>query len=295
MAKLREVKPARLFIIADGPRSEVLGEESLCEEARQVALAVDWECDVMTDFSSNNLGCKTRVITGLDWLFKEVESAIILEDDCLPDNSFFAYCDEMLTRFFDSPNVAMVSGNNYLFGLTRIRESYYASRYPRIWGWATWRRAWQNYDGEMSEWRQMNDPERDFWHRERGHSKGEARHWAKAFDSVARNEVDTWDFQWVFTMFNRKMVSLAPRINLVANIGIGADATHTRRLTLGATVPTGRLSFPLRHAATPLMRNIAADRIESRLFFDSSLYARIIRKILAETRGIFRLGGSKNQ
>jgi hypothetical protein len=285
METIRSIRPAKLLIVADGPRPDNPRETLLCEEAQAIALNVDWECEVLTNFSFENLGCKARLISGLDWVFSHVDSAIILEDDCLPDDSFFPFCGEMLERFRDNPTVGMVSGNNYLFGLHSINESYYASHYPHIWGWATWRRAWHLYDGQMSAWRAMDQDEQKSWHKDRRHSRGEATHWNRAFNAVAASQIDTWDFQWVFTMFQNHMLSIVPRENLVSNTGIGPEATHTHKVTLEATARRNSLKLPLVHPRGPVKQNQRADLIESRLLFSSSFLSRATRRALSVIRG----------
>lgn len=284
MERLRSLKPAKLLIVADGPRPYRPGETELCEKTQAIALNVDWECEVLTNFSSENLGCRDRVISGLNWVFSHVENAVILEDDCLPDDTFFPFCTEMLERFRDDTTIGMVSGNNYLFGLHSIKESYYASHYPHIWGWATWRRAWELCDPQMSDWRLLDEGNRASWHQERRHSRSEATHWNRAFNAVAASEIDTWDFQWVYTMFQNHMLSIVPKQNLVSNTGIGAGATHTQKVTLEATARRGSLNLPLVHPPRPLKQDKRADLIESRLLFSSSLPARISRRILSVTR-----------
>jgi hypothetical protein len=287
MERLRILKPAKLLIVADGPRPSRPSERALCEETQSIALNVDWDCEVLTNFSKANLGCKDRVISGLDWVFSCVERAIILEDDCLPDDTFFPFCAEMLERFRNDTTIGMVSGNNYLFGMHSINDSYYASHYPHIWGWATWRRAWALYDPEMKTWCSLNEDDRTSWHQERRHSRSEATHWNRAFNAVAASAIDTWDFQWVFTMFQNHMLSIAPKANLVSNTGIGAGATHTQKVTLEATARRGSLNLPLVHPPRPIKQDERADLIESRLLFSSSLPSRLARRVLSIARDLY--------
>lgn len=281
---LREIKPKSLFLIGDGPRETALGESELCRQTREVFWGIDWDCEVKTNYSDVNLGCKLRVVSGLDWVFSQVESAIILEDDCLPDTSFFTFAADMLIRFQDDLSVGMISGNNYLFGLHEINESYYASKYPHIWGWATWKRAWQKYDPEICAWKDMNSEAKIQWHKGLQHGRGERAFWTKAFDAVSNNLIDTWDFQWVFTMFNSKMVSIVPRKNLVSNSGIGAQATHTNTITLESTAQKSSLSLPLEHPSGPISANKSADKIESKLLFNSLFIFRIFRWLFSRIR-----------
>ena len=138
-----KARPSKLLVVADGPRDSRPGEAARCEQTRAIIKRVDWDCEVITNFADRNMGCKLRVSSGIDWIFEQVEEAIILEDDCLPDPSFFRFCDEMLERYRDNERVGMVSGGNLQFGRHRGTGSYYFSKYTHIWGWASWRRAWK--------------------------------------------------------------------------------------------------------------------------------------------------------
>src|SRR5215475_5932578 len=151
--RIREARPEKLLIIADGPRSSRPGEAALCQETRDVLGRVDWPCQVLTNFAESNMGCGRRVASGLDWAFEQVEEAILLEDDCLPDPSFFPYCSQLLERYRAHDRIMMISGNNFQNGVSRTSASYYFSQFQRCWGWATWRRAWRHCDFAMQQWR----------------------------------------------------------------------------------------------------------------------------------------------
>ncbi|MGC1799486.1 MAG: hypothetical protein WA701_03795, partial [Solirubrobacterales bacterium] len=165
--RVREARPPKLLVVADGPRADRPGEAGRCREARAVVEAVDWPCELMTDYSEVNLGCGKRISSGLDWVFDSVEEAIVLEDDCLPHPSFFRFCEELLKRYRAEERVVHVSGDNFQSAgraggavgrLLRLAgrswsPSYYFSRYAHVWGWASWRRAWSDYDFEMTAWR----------------------------------------------------------------------------------------------------------------------------------------------
>src|SRR3954453_1153033 len=144
--RIREARPRKLFLVADGPRPGNEEDAQGCEQARAVVERVDWPCDVVRDFADENLGLKKRIPRGLHRVFGEAPEAIILEDDCLPHPSFFRYCAELLERYRDDERVMMISGDNFQGGRRRTPDSYYFSRYVHSWGWATWRRAWQHFD-----------------------------------------------------------------------------------------------------------------------------------------------------
>src|SRR5579871_4386735 len=144
--EIRRVRPPVLLVVADGPRRDHPEDEQLCRETRAVAEEVDWPCQVLTEYSDVNLGCRHRPASGLDWVFSQVEEAIILEDDCVPHPSFFRFCSELLSRYRDDARIGTIAGTNVQGGRKRGGASYYFSKYPTIWGWASWRRAWALYD-----------------------------------------------------------------------------------------------------------------------------------------------------
>ncbi|MFK0733810.1 MAG: glycosyltransferase family 2 protein [Gloeotrichia echinulata GP01] len=219
---IRQTKPHKLLVVADGPRFPE--EEEKCLKTREVIKSVDWDCEVLTNFSEINLGCKYRVYSGLDWVFSQVEEAIILEDDCLPTPSFFYFCQTLLQRYRDDERVMHISGNNFQFGQSRTPYSYYFSKYNHIWGWASWKRAWQHYDVEMKTWEEFKVLEIiNFIHTD----PYEQRYWGNIFDQVHAGLIDTWDYQWTYTCWSQGGLSILPNVNLVSNIGFRSDATHT--------------------------------------------------------------------
>ena len=221
---IRSYAPRKLYVVADGPRAAVRGEAALCEEARTAIDDVDWDCQVFRLFRKSNLGCRLSVSTGVDWFFDNEDSGIILEDDTLPDLSFFYFCEEILEKYGLEESVGMISGNNH----TRIRptdgESYFFSSFGGIWGWATWRRAWRNYDREM-EWA-SSSRKSDVFARLSVNFKAR-KYWKWAYHQVKNQIFDTWDFQWTFTIADRRQIVVVPAENLVVNIGFGGGATHT--------------------------------------------------------------------
>lgn len=212
--EIRKARPKKLFIIADGPRNSQ--EAFLCDATRKIVEQIDWECIVLKNYSETNLGCKNRISTGLNWFFEHVESGIILEDDCVPHQSFFRFADEMLEQYKYDERIAMVAGSNSLSEF-HIQDSYTFSRYFAIWGWATWRRAWAKYDINMTNW-----PE----HKKSGFlkkiylQKYMVDHTTNLFDQSFYGETDTWDTQWFYTCLQSGGLSIVPAKNLISNIGI---------------------------------------------------------------------------
>lgn len=259
-ARIAAARPSTLLVVADGPRPARAGDAERCAAVREVVSRVDWPCELLTNFADANLGCRRRVASGLDWVFATVEEAIILEDDCLPDATFFRYCAELLARHRDDERVGMISGDNFQPASHVRPYSYSYSHFCHIWGWATWRRAWRHYDVGMSLWPAARDAgllETMFADR------AYVRWWSEIFDRVHAGEIDTWDYQWVFACWAQRALSVMPATNLISNIGFGPEATHTRRATAGADLPTAPMRFPLQHPPFTI-RDACADSYSQR-------------------------------
>jgi hypothetical protein len=262
---IRRAQPPRLYVAADGPRPVKAGEQERCDTVRRIATAVDWPCELVTLLREQNLGCKRAVSSAVSWFFEHEAEGIVLEDDCVPDPTFFAYCDELLERYRDDPRVMCISGDNFISSAWTPRESYYFSRYVHIWGWATWRRAWAFYDVDMKEWRDA-DNAGVVKRRLPGESRA-AAHWREIFDLVSSGQIDTWDYQWTFACWRHGGLSCMPATNLISNIGFGEGATHTvspeSKLANLAAIPLG---MPFRHPAE-VEAQLDADRWTSEHVF----------------------------
>lgn len=249
---VRLAKPSSLYVIADGPRKDKPGEAEACAATRAVIDTVDWDCEVHRHYSDVNLGCGYRPSSGIDWLFDQVESAIILEDDCIPHPSFFGYCDELLQRYRDDERVMHISGCTYRAEPWHTDSSYFFSRFPAAWGWATWRRAWKYYDIKCKDWPALRGT--GFLADLIGEPVVEA-FWAKQFDeaSLADQGLHFWDYQWAFACWANSGLAIFPRQNLVSNIGSGEHATHT--VDKGwdwLFLPTFEMPLPLKHPVNVL-------------------------------------------
>jgi len=263
---IRAAKPTRLYVAADGFRADRPGEKELCEQVRQISTDVDWPCEILTLFRDHNLGCKMGVSTAIDWFFSHEEEGIILEDDVLPLPGFFAFCDELLEKYRFNENVTMITGCNLVTKRYRPSPSYFFSRYCHIWGWATWRRAWLHYDVTMKSW-----PDWDA----KGNLSSTMRadlnieqYWRNIFSAVYAGNIDTWDYQWVFSCWKHGGLSILPENNLIQNIGFGIDATHTTMAVpkcLVESVPKD-LDYPLVHPKD-IRRAQTADKIIERHVF----------------------------
>jgi hypothetical protein len=244
--RIRDARPPKLFLIADGPRPGVDGDEAECEATRAAVKNVDWPCEVTRDFSSANLGMQRRTISGIDLTLEAVDRAIILEDDCLPHPTFFRWCEEMLERYEDDERVMHVSGSQLLPESPDNGASYYFSRYVHVWGWATWRRAWRLYDDDLSGWHGKSEEERDAQLKRMYGEESERRYWRYVWNNS--EQIDTWDSLWSYQVQSRGLCAANPNRNLITNIGFGEEATYAIEDPFGiAARPLEGLRFPLTH------------------------------------------------
>lgn len=223
--KIREVKPKRLFISADGPRIDNENDLIKCGEARAIVNKIDWDCEVETVFNVENKGCGKAVSDAISWFFENVKEGIILEDDCVPGIDFFKFCQIMLHRYRDNDKVLHVGGNNFQFGQKWGKGDYYFSAFAHIWGWATWDRAWAKYEFDIANNPPIND--NSFLHAFKNNDLAE-NYFKEVFKKVSNHEVDTWDYQWQYAIIKNQGLSICPNVNLVKNIGYREDATHTK-------------------------------------------------------------------
>ncbi len=222
--QIRKIKPSKLFVAADGPRKNVEEDLQKCLETRKILEKIDWDCQVQTLFQDKNLGCGLAVSRAIKWFFNNVEEGIILEDDCVPNLSFFKFCSFCLEKYRYKKHIMMISGNSFLFDGFKYSEDYFFSNSYSIWGWATWRRAWNSYDYQINDWKNFRE-NRIAVLRKIFKNYDLVKYWTECFDSVINNRVDTWDYQWCYNCIFNEGVSVTPIVNLVSNIGfIGAHA-----------------------------------------------------------------------
>lgn len=223
-----QYRPDKLYLASDGPRAHVRDEHHKIQQIRQFLTGnIDWECEVKTLFRPTNLGCKLAVSEGISWFFEHEDCGIILEDDCLPDLSFFNFCAAMLTAYRDDTRIMQISGTNFIGRYAPDPQySYFFSKYGGIWGWASWRRAWKHFDLSPEKYRQAKAAEtlKGFL--------GNAYAWRMSlYEQVFEKNLDTWDYQWSFARAINSGLSIVPAVNLVSNIGFGRDASHTHKTT----------------------------------------------------------------
>lgn len=222
--QIRLAKPAKLYIAADGPRFDREAEGDLCKESRSIVNHIDWPCEVKTLFRDQNLGCKNAISSAIDWFFDNEEEGIILEDDCLPANSFFFFCDTLLQKYRYDSRIRHIAGCNLQMGKTWGEASFYFSNLTAVWGWATWKRVWKDYDKDLIFY---NEDEISLQLRKIFSDQFLIGYWENTFKDLKAGKIDTWDYQLAFLNYFNNSLSINPNVNLISNIGFGKEATHT--------------------------------------------------------------------
>jgi hypothetical protein len=268
LEKIRDVRPKKLYVISDGPRTGKALDPELVLACRRLINEIDWGCEVVRDFAEHNLGCRERVVTGLSNVFKQEDRAIILEDDCLPSKSFFYFTQSLLDRYADDPRVGSIGGT-LPTGISHPGpESYFFSKYPQIWGWGTWSRVWTNYDASIADWPTMRTTN---FLDGKLHSKKAAANWRWNFDSVYKSQIDTWDYQFIFSMWRHNLLTVIPSSNLISNIGFGPDATHTFDTSSKfSNIACNDIRFPLVHPE--FVSTTSVDEVMDKLLFQTSRF-----------------------
>lgn len=281
-------RPKMLFVAADAARDDRPGEAELVRQTRQIASQVDWPCEFKTLFRETHLGCGEAVSGAITWFFEQVEEGIILEDDCLPHPDFFPYCRTLLAHYRREPAVATIAGTHFLPMDLPNQQSHYVSKYFQMWGWATWRRTWKQYDFTLNkldenEWFSMLD---------RIHPiSAEAAYWRDIYKNLRASLVDTWDFQMFFSCWRIGANHVMPGRNLISNIGYGPGATHTNFDSPMANLPT----YPLTVGAAPVL--LRPDRtVDGVIFFlrflESMTHTSLLEKVLSPEE---RLGEARRE
>lgn len=231
---IRKARPKRLYIAADGPRKGNVDDEVSCREVRAVVENIDWDCVVKRRFLTENAGCCLGVSSAISWFFENEEEGIILEDDCLPHPSFFTFCETLLERYRDNHSIMHIAGANLQFGRKYGEYSYFFSTIPHIWGWASWRRAWNQYDLAMSDYKEfLRYPNRSQYFL----NKTCEYYWINRYADIYFDPTPTtWDVQWFYQVLKRRGICVVPQVNLITNIGCGNKAVHS-----DINDPTGNL------------------------------------------------------
>ncbi|MDD4829857.1 MAG: nucleotide-diphospho-sugar transferase, partial [Bacteroidales bacterium] len=242
--QIRKQKPKYLYIAADGPRKDREDDNENCKKTRAIIDRINWDCELKTLFREENLGCGKAVSGAITWFFENVEMGIILEDDCLPHEDFFPYCEELLIKYKYNKEVKMISGDNFQNGIKRGDASYYFSAYTHIWGWATWKRTWQEYDFSLNNiskkgFKKILKQYFSLWN--------ERQVWLDKFVLMKKSVIDTWDYQLSFNIWKNQGINIMPNVNLVSNIGFGELSTHTNdNNNVLANIPSKPI-WPINH------------------------------------------------
>jgi hypothetical protein len=280
--RIKEQKPRYFYWASDGPRFNKPDEVQKVRAVKEYIFSqIDWNCEVKTLFREENMGCGLGVSTAITWFFNNVEQGIILEDDCLPLPGFFEFCEELLNYYKDDQQVFEISGTNLQAGKIRGDGSYYFSNYGGIWGWATWARAWKNYDFKMlafDEFVKGKKIERLFT------DKKQQLFWINAFKEG--KNVDTWDYQWVFTFWNNNGICIVPNKNLISNIGFNNEGTHTFNEPVWYKKLIGNCNniiFPIKHPASKKILKKADD-----FLFNQTMNTSVMSKLKSAIKRIIK-------
>jgi FkbM family methyltransferase len=261
--QIQNVKPKQLFIAGDGGRT--IGEHQQCQEIRSAILEkIDWDCEVITRFQDTNLGCGIHVSGAINWFFEHVEEGIILEDDCLPNKSFFIFCQAMLDRYRNNSDIFSISGSNFQ-NTNNSNNSYYFSGMSHIWGWATWKRSWvkYQYNTEKINWGVFQNKTQKIFRK-----KKIVNYLMGLFEEMSQQKIDTWDYQLWFAQILDESLSIIPHKNLVTNIGFNNKATHTKNENyLVSSRPISEIDGEIIHPRQVKRNSIADDYT----FFKSGL------------------------
>lgn len=258
---IRTAKPSRLYVAADGPRRNRGDEAARCQEVREWILSqIDWDCKLKTRFLEENIGCGWGPSSAISWMFETEDCGIILEDDCLANPSFFPFAEEMLEKYKDDRSISIICGSNFdkKHAFQSKNADYFFSKISYTWGWATWKRNWEDYDFTMKGWGKVNKSRLLKWLFDEPEYR---EYWRYIFDCTFKYQPqDIWDYQFFFSCYRKRQMAIVPNLNLISNIGDGDDATHTKNSDGKMGLETTVLDFPIRH---PLRkeRNMAYDNL----------------------------------
>ena len=271
--EIRKAKPKKLYIASDGPRIYKEGENFEVEEIRKFLISsIDWDCEVKTFFREKNLGCKYACSGAIDWFFENEDMGIVLEDDTLPNESFFSFCEIMLNKYKDDFRIGFINGTNFQNGIKRGDGDYYFSIFPHFWGWASWSNRWKNYDVEMNNFESPN------FIKDIIKNKKVYKSWCKSFYQVKVEKFDTWDYQFAFALWSQKQLCINPNTNLIKNIGFDSIATHTKIINEFAKNETKKLY--LKNHPEIIKANTEADKyFMKKAFIKPNIFKRILNKI----------------
>lgn len=274
--QIKNIKPSQLFITADGPRENIAGDNEKCREVRSIVDDIDWECKVFTNFAESNKGSYKSTSEGITWVFEHVDRAIILEDDCIPHPSFFRFCHELLDYYENDERIALISGNNFQLTGNKTEHSYYFSRYTHIWGFATWKRTWNQVDLKMQCWPEFKDMKGLQAIFRKNH---EVKHWEMLFQGMYEGKIGPhWDYLLSLSSYMNHTLAILPNVNLVSNIGYGVDASNCKSKSRFQELNIEEIKFPLKHPKF-ICRYVDADNFTELNIFSRSKFTYLKSKI----------------
>lgn len=243
--EIRSIKPKNLFFAVDGPNKLKEQDIEKCKKTKEIINKIDWPCKVETRFLNSNLGCAKGVSSAITWFFSKVDRGIILEDDCLPDKSFFYFCDEMLSKYKNNSDIMVVAGTNLLGKWKYQKQSYHFTTQVPIWGWATWKRAWNKYSHKLEE---INNPEKLREIKIRLDNNLYFNYIINKVKETLKGNIDSWGYRWIMTIYLNRGKVIIPSMNLISNIGFSAEAKHTRNpFCWMSNLSRNTITFPLKH------------------------------------------------
>ena len=262
-AQIALLKPTTLFLVADGPRLAHPSDTVLCNQVRAIISNITWECHIFKLFFDANQGCRQAFLQGLNWVFEKESRAIILEDDCVPDPSFFLFCQELLDYYQDNERIMSIGGYRYLPDEIQHTESYIFSKYTQSWGWATWRRAWNLMDSDLKTW---DDVSQSTWLGSHLANPHYITYWKYIFNQMQKG-INAWDYAWAYSCWRNNGLTIHPKVNLISPIGFGNNATHnTDHNHPAAFRKTVAMPFPLICPSEISTNKITEDWIEEHYF-----------------------------
>lgn len=279
---ISKVKPKKLYLVSDGAREDKENEAKVVADLRNdVEKRIDWECEINKNYAESNMGCKRRVASGISWVFSQEEMAIIVEDDVVALPGFFYFCEELLIKYKDESRIYCISGHK-VYDDYEIENSYIFSRHPNIWGWATWRRAWNQYNEDIEDWNKIKQSNVI----ENFYNQKVAKIYKKLLEKAYTGEVDTWDYIWTADVVKNNGLGIVPKTNLIKNIGFNdLDATHTKGDS-PYTFARQDLEFPLAHPKE-IVRNKEYDRLALKQMEKELQGPSIALKVIKRLKRIF--------
>ncbi len=263
--EIKKIKPQKLFIASDGPRKNNKEDVIKCQQVREIMEQVDWNCEVHTFFREKNLGGPISNSSAISWFFENISEGIVLEDDCLPNQTFFWYCQELLEKYRNNDKIKCINGSNFKQDKKINDHSYYFSVFNHSWGWASWSRAWAHWNKDYNK--NFNDFKKNKKIKKITKNKNYQKYWMSIFQKIYDGKINNWDYIWIFSCWSHNGLACTPCVNLVSNIGFGADAQHTKNLNdERLNKPNYAIGFPLKHP-TKIEANKKNDNYINKHFF----------------------------